>query len=78
MTEQGSWWRHCCSRGGAAAEMTARRLCARRDVGVGAVEMAMVVARGAVGRENGEDGGVLAVAREAAAAAVEGGRRGEN
>jgi len=30
--------------GGAAAEMTARRLCARRDAGVGAVEMAMVVA----------------------------------
>ena len=44
MAEQGSWWRHCCSRGGAAAEMTARRLCARRDAGVGAVEMAMVVA----------------------------------
>ncbi|QCD86935.1 hypothetical protein DEO72_LG10g1640 [Vigna unguiculata] len=40
-----------------------RRFMARADAGVGAVEMAMVVARGAVGRENGEDGGVLAVAR---------------
>ena len=41
-----------------------RRFMARADAGVGAVEMAMVVARGAVGRENGEDGGVLAVAAE--------------